>query len=90
MHATIFCEECRSEQHSEQRGEQRREQRGAGTDCLRHCGFRDARDFVKLHSELADPTELQLDGLGVDFVFQCHKNNKNKKNPHLASTALHV
>ena len=23
---------------------------------------------VKLHSELANPTELQLDGVGVDFV----------------------
>ena len=28
--------------------------------------------FVKLHSELADPTELQLVGVGVDFVFTCH------------------
>ena len=25
--------------------------------------------FVKLHSELALPTELQLDRVGVDFVF---------------------
>ena len=25
--------------------------------------------FAKLHSELALPTELQLDGVGVDFVF---------------------
>ena len=25
--------------------------------------------FVKLHSELALPTELQLDRAGVDFVF---------------------
>ena len=37
--------------------------------------------FVKLHSELADPSELQLDGEGGDFVFPCHN-----KNPHLAST----
>ena len=27
--------------------------------------------FVKLHSELADPTELQFVGVGVDFVFTC-------------------
>ena len=25
--------------------------------------------FVKLHSKLGNPTELQLDGVGVDFVF---------------------
>ena len=33
-------------------------------------------DVVKLHSELANPTELQLDGVGVDLhnlydVFYC-------------------
>ena len=28
--------------------------------------------FVKLHSELALPTELQLDRVGVDFVFPRH------------------
>ena len=38
---------------------------------------------VKLHSELANPTELQLDGVGVDFV--CHKNK-----PHLASTRRNI
>ena len=31
-------------------------------------GFRDV-SFVKLHSKLINPTELQLDGVGVDFVF---------------------
>ena len=29
--------------------------------------------FVKLHSELALPTELQLDGVGVDFFPPRHK-----------------
>ena len=49
-------------------------------------------NFVKLHSELADPTELQLDGVGVDIVFPCQKNNNNNNNqkkiksPHLDST----
>ena len=33
-------------------------------------------DVVKLHSELANPTELQLDGVGVDFVFPCHKKEE--------------
>ena len=44
--------------------------------------------IVKLHFKIANLTELQLDGVGVDFVFPCHKNNKNqkKKNPHLVST----
>ena len=37
--------------------------------------------FVKLHSEHANPTELQLEKVGFDFVFPCH-NNK----PHLPST----
>ena len=27
------------------------------------------RNIAKLHSELADPTELQLDRVGVDFLF---------------------
>ena len=40
--------------------------------------------IAKLHSKLANPTEPQLDWVGVDFVFPCH-NNKNK-NPHLVST----
>ena len=31
--------------------------------------------FVKLHSELALPTESQLDRVRVDFVFPRHKNN---------------
>ena len=29
--------------------------------------------IVKLHSELVLPTELQLDRVGVDFVFPRHK-----------------
>ena len=29
-------------------------------------------DIVKLHSELALPTEPQLDRVGVDFVSPCH------------------
>ena len=33
-------------------------------------------DFVKLPSKLAHPTELQLDGGGVDSVFLCHKKKK--------------
>ena len=44
--------------------------------------------IVKLHSELADLTQLLLVGVGVDFVFPRHKkkkNNKKNKNPHLAS-----
>ena len=28
-------------------------------------------------------TELELVEVGVDFVFQCHNNKKNKNNPHL-------
>ena len=43
-------------------------------------------NVVKLHSELADPTEVQLDGVGVDFVFPCHNNNNNNNNPQLDST----
>ena len=43
-------------------------------------------DFVKLHSELANPTEFQLDGVGVDFVFLCHNKKEGRRNnPHLAS-----
>ena len=34
--------------------------------------------FVKLHSELANPTELQLDGVGVDFVFPPSQLTTNK------------
>ena len=41
-------------------------------------------DFVKLHSELANPTEFQLDGVGVDFVFPLVTTNEvsNNNNPH--------
>ena len=42
-------------------------------------------DFVKLHSELADLTQLYLVGVGVDLVFPGHKNKKNNKNPNLTS-----
>ena len=34
--------------------------------------------IVKLHSELANPTELQLDGVGVDFVFPPSQLSNNK------------
>ena len=34
------------------------------------------KHIVKVHSELASPTELQLDGGGVDSVFLCHKKKK--------------
>ena len=40
---------------------------------------------AKLHSDLRVLTLLQLDGVGVDFVFACHNKNKKNKNPHLAS-----
>ena len=46
--------------------------------------------FVKLHSELADPTQLQLVRVGVEFVLPCHNpwntSSAAWKNPHLAST----
>ena len=35
--------------------------------------------FVKLHSKLANPTELQLDGAENDFVFHCHKKEEGRK-----------
>ena len=35
--------------------------------------------FVKLPSELADPTELQLVGVGVDFVFTLEGRRKKKE-----------
>ena len=35
------------------------------------------KKIVKLHSELADLTQLQLVLVKVDFVLDCH-NNKNK------------
>ena len=39
--------------------------------------------FVKLHSELANPTELQLDGVGVDFVFPPSQEvTTTSNNPH--------
>ena len=43
------------------------------------------KDIVKLHFELADPTQLQLFGVRVDFIFHCHKNKDNKKETHLTS-----
>ena len=42
--------------------------------------------FCQTPLQLANPTELQLDGVGVDFVFPCHNNKKegrSKNNPHL-------
>ena len=36
--------------------------------------------IVKLHSELANPTELQLDGVGVDFVFPPSQQNISPAN----------
>ena len=45
-----------------------------------HKGLGVPLGFVKLHSELALPTELQFDRVGVDFVFppsqQITSNNK--------------
>ena len=43
---------------------------------------------VKLHSKLAIPTELQMDGVGVDFVFVW--NAEGRKKPHLASTGRYA
>ena len=43
--------------------------------------------LVKLHSDLRVLTQLQLDGVGVDFVFACHKEEEGGgRNTHLAST----
>ena len=36
--------------------------------------------IVKLHFELENPTELQLDGVGVDFVFPL--SQQQVTNPH--------
>ena len=41
-------------------------------------------DIVKLHSDLQILLNV-LVGVGVEFVFPCHKNKKNK-NPHLTFT----
>ena len=38
--------------------------------------------IVKLHSELALPTELQLDRVGVDFVFPPSQLTATSTNPH--------
>ena len=38
--------------------------------------------IVKLHSELALQTELQLDGVGVDFVFPPSQVTTTSNNPH--------
>ena len=43
-------------------------------------------DIAKLHSELADPTQFQLIGVGVDFVFAKNGQSLRNRNPHLAST----
>ena len=35
--------------------------------------------------QLANPTDLQLDWEGVDFIFPCHKKKEGRRNnPHLA------
>ena len=44
--------------------------------------------IVKLHSELALPSDLQLDRIGVDFTFTFdnnhnNDNNNDNNNPHL-------
>ena len=41
--------------------------------------------FVKLHSDLRILTQLQLVGVGGDFVFPLEQGRK-KKNPHLGSS----
>ena len=43
--------------------------------------------FCQTPIKLADPTQLQFVGVGVDFVFPCHKKTKNEegRNPHLSS-----
>ena len=44
--------------------------------------------FCQTPLQLANPTELQLDGVGVDFVFPCHKKDEEgRNNPHLAFTS---
>ena len=44
--------------------------------------------FVKLHSDLRILTQLQLVGVGVDFVFplEGRKEEEEGRNPHLASS----
>ena len=37
------------------------------------------RTFVKLQSDLRVLTQLRLDGVGVDFVFVCHKKEEGRK-----------
>ena len=40
--------------------------------------------FVKLHSDLRILTQLQLVGVGVDFVFPLEEEEEGRTNPHLA------
>ena len=42
--------------------------------------------IVKLHSDLRVLTQLELDGVGVDFVFARKEGRRRRRNPHLAST----
>ena len=47
--------------------------------------------FCQTPLQLANPTELQLDGVGVDFVFPCHNNKKEgRNNPHRTLTRRNV
>ena len=41
---------------------------------------------VKLHSKLADSTQLQLVGVEVDFVFPCHKKEERKEEGRITLT----
>ena len=52
-------------------------------DLQQHNGYN-----CKTPLQLADPTQFELVGVGVDFVFQRKKNKegRKKKNPHLASS----
>ena len=38
-------------------------------------------NFVKLHSDLRVLTQLQLDGVGVDFVFARKEGRRKKEEP---------
>ena len=54
-------------------------------DCVR----KELCSFVKLHSDLRILTQLQLVGVGVDFVFPLEGRRKKeeegrRRNPHLA------
>ena len=46
-------------------------------------------EIVKLHSDLRMLTQLQLVGVGVDFVFPLEEEEEKegRRNPHLASSS---